>query len=565
MSVESNEILILNSILKEYKKNKDTSLTSSEIFELFANEQILKDFDLSDDELSEGIIDGGDDGGIDSIYIFLNGQLCDDGILDEENLANFKTNNTKITLYILQTKETENFKESVTKFILSTIKDFFSLGTNLDRTIYNSLLIEKRELFKKIFLELAPFHPNLDIKFAYSTKGRIGDVNPKISNTIKQIIETTREIGIADNVSFDLYGAGELISLYRILPQYRLPLRFKHIMNLKDSYICLVSISDYFNFVSNNNQIREYLFDANIRDHQGNVSVNKEIKNTLESPEELSVNFWWLNNGITIIATDATIAAETINLDKIQIVNGLQTSYSIFQSYDNMIEVNKEKDLLVRIILTPEDDARTDMVIKATNSQTPLSASALRATDAIQRNIEDYLKSKNLYYDRRKNYYKNKGKSSEQIISMQYLAQVINALILRAPHVSRSAPGSLVKNDNNYYKIFKFDNIEVYAKSIIYMKKVLSIIKNYSSNEYTRHEKLDFQYHIGLKILQKLFGDKFDESNILSLDLNEIKNELVVDVLKIIIDKAREQAKQANSTILAIAKSREFAEILANL
>ena len=203
---------------------------------MFTNEQILKDFDLDNDELSEGIIDGGDDGGIDSIYMFLNGQLCDDGMLDEENLSNFKTNNTNITLYMLQTKETETFKENVTKFILSTVKDFFSLGTTLSRTVYNPLLIEKRELFKKIFLELAPFHPNLDIRFAYSTKGKISNINPKITNTIEQIIRTTKEITITENVSFNVYGAEELISLYRILPQYRLPLRFKQIMNLKELY-----------------------------------------------------------------------------------------------------------------------------------------------------------------------------------------------------------------------------------------------------------------------------------------------------------------------------------------
>ena len=214
------------------------------------------------------------------------------------------------------------------------------MGKDLDKTIYNPLLIEKRELFKKIFLELAPFHPKLNIKYTYSTKGKKSEINSKITNSIKQIIEITKETGITNNVIFDVYGVDELISLYRILPQYRLPLRFNHIINLKDSYICLVSIKDYYNFISDNNQIREYLFEANIRDHQGNVAVNKEIKNTLEKSEELDVNFWWLNNGITIIAAEATIAAETINLDKIQIVNGLQTSYLIFQSYNNMINAN---------------------------------------------------------------------------------------------------------------------------------------------------------------------------------------------------------------------------------
>jgi len=92
-----NNLLVLDSILREYKKQKPQDINSSELFELFTGEQILKDFSLSDEELNEGIIDGGDDGGIDAIYIFLNGQLCTEEILDDENISNFKTNNTKIS------------------------------------------------------------------------------------------------------------------------------------------------------------------------------------------------------------------------------------------------------------------------------------------------------------------------------------------------------------------------------------------------------------------------------------------------------------------------------------
>lgn len=160
-------------------------------------------------------------------------------------------------------------------------------------------------------------------------------------------------------------------------------------------------------------------------------------------------------------------------------MNGLQTSYSISESFSNIIEENKNKDLLIRIILTPENDLRTDEIIKATNSQTPLAPYSLRATDSIHRDIEDYFKSKNLFYDRRKNYYKNIGKNSELIISIQYLAQIINAIILKNPHTSRSAPGSLVKNDTLYKKIFGYKNVDLYYKSIMYSKKILNIIKNY--------------------------------------------------------------------------------------
>ena len=98
MIVNSNNLLILDSILNEYKKSKNEDISDSELFELFSCEQSLKDYSLSDFDLSEGIVDGGDDGGIDAVYIFLNGQLCTEETLEEENIVNFKTNNTKITL-----------------------------------------------------------------------------------------------------------------------------------------------------------------------------------------------------------------------------------------------------------------------------------------------------------------------------------------------------------------------------------------------------------------------------------------------------------------------------------
>ena len=41
--------------------------------EFLALEQILKDEDLSFDEIMSGLVDGRQDGGIDGFYIFING------------------------------------------------------------------------------------------------------------------------------------------------------------------------------------------------------------------------------------------------------------------------------------------------------------------------------------------------------------------------------------------------------------------------------------------------------------------------------------------------------------
>ena len=61
--------------------------------------------------------------------------------------------------------------------------------------------------------------------------------------------------------------------------------------------------------------------------------VNEDIRDTLSNTD--SPDFWWLNNGVTILATDARIIGKIIQIQDIQIVNGLQTSESIFRHFEN--------------------------------------------------------------------------------------------------------------------------------------------------------------------------------------------------------------------------------------
>ena len=75
-----NDIVIIDHIIKERIDQSIPSKDKGEVYELLANEQILKDLDLSRDEILSGIIDGKDDGGIDSFYVFINGNLLSDDV-----------------------------------------------------------------------------------------------------------------------------------------------------------------------------------------------------------------------------------------------------------------------------------------------------------------------------------------------------------------------------------------------------------------------------------------------------------------------------------------------------
>ncbi|WP_180064325.1 AIPR family protein [Acinetobacter sp. YH16042] len=141
--------------------------------------------------------------------------------------------------------------------------------------------------------------------------------------------------------------------------------------------------------------------------------------NTLQN--NTTEDFWWLNNGVTILSTKVTPRTnKQLVIQNPEIVNGLQTSSEIYRYFkENAVKIQdiENRNVLVRVIVPSSEEVR-DKIIKATNSQTQIPKSSLRATDPIHRQIETFLKTKGYYYDRRKNFYKNEGKKPKQIIKL---------------------------------------------------------------------------------------------------------------------------------------------------
>ena len=69
--MSANDIIALNAIIEEANKTRAPDLEANDFFELFAAEQVLKDFDLTDEDISNGQVGGGDDGGLDLSLIHI--------------------------------------------------------------------------------------------------------------------------------------------------------------------------------------------------------------------------------------------------------------------------------------------------------------------------------------------------------------------------------------------------------------------------------------------------------------------------------------------------------------
>ncbi len=101
------------------------------------------------------------------------------------------------------------------------------------------------------------------------------------------------------------------------------------------------------------------LFEANVRDYQGTKGSNVDMQETLRA--KTGEDCWWLNNGVTIIATDAKEAARVLAIESPYIVNGLQTSNEIYRFFAEGGKRADDRNVLVRVIVTRDTEAAIEL------------------------------------------------------------------------------------------------------------------------------------------------------------------------------------------------------------
>src|SRR5690242_20257046 len=127
--VPSNDRVLLDDLLAQRKQDIAPNSNDSDFFELFVAQQILKNYGLSYDDIESGIVDGGNDGGIDSIYLFLNGELVSD--VDDVDLSVFR-HNIKLDLIVIQSKVSAGFSELAIERFIGSSRDLLDLSVDIE-------------------------------------------------------------------------------------------------------------------------------------------------------------------------------------------------------------------------------------------------------------------------------------------------------------------------------------------------------------------------------------------------------------------------------------------------
>lgn len=557
--MSKNAQILLESLIEQEFQNNDNYSSISDYFEFFSASQILKNQGLSDDEVDNGIVGKGLDGGCDSIYLFLNNLLITPDVVEHISAPK----DSILEMIIIQSKKTTSFGEDAVmkwKTISGNLLDLSKTTTDF-MTRYNADVLEAFTTFRDTYTRLITSRVKLKFKFYYATLA--SELHPNVIQQAEELKDTIKGLFPNAVVEVILVDSDALFDMYNAVIENRVNLKFADIPispNQKN-YIALVDLKSYFNFIVNDEgDVRKSFFDSNVRDYQGKNNVNSSISETLHRADDN--DFWWLNNGVTVLASEATLVNNReLQIVNPEIVNGLQTSMEIYNYFsENREALESEKRSILLRIIVPDNEESRDQIIFATNNQTNIPKATLRVTDPIHLQIEMYFKSRGLFYDRRKNYYKNQGRKPAEIVGVSFLAQCLITIFLKKPDYARARPSTLLNDEKTYNELYEKNNdLEVFYRVALLGKKIQRNVR--SGSDYSSAEKSDILYYVLYAVIADVLGKKnITPADIKNLDIDSITDTLIEDIRNRVYEIYKQHGGNGR-----VAKSAEFIQYIDNM
>lgn len=554
--MSTHEVKLFEANFNVWKGERGTGLSDSKAFERYVIEQVLKDFDLSNDSIESGDLGAEDDGGVDAFYLFMNNTLI---TLETPPIVPAGP----IELHLIQAKYEKGFSETAVQKLESFAKDLLSYDKSVDDLKYlNSKARDSISNFREKYNDEVMGNPHtLSVIFHYACKAAAEPTGKdKVTLRAQNLVKYVRGVLSSADVKFIPWTAKRLLERARTVPETDVVVPVAESFSTGDgSTVCLVKLKDYAEKLLTNADggLQTRFLEPNVRDYNGKANpVNKQIRATLEEMSSASQeDFWWLNNGITILADACPVNGHKITIKNPEVVNGLQTSHEIFEWHNAHKKDKDARNVLVRVVV-PEDEKSRSKIIKATNSQTPVSMLSLMSTDQIQEDIEDRLKLYGLFYDRKKGEYRRLKKTINKIVGMGTLAQAVIAIALLKPDQSRGRPETYVKDHASEVFDSGVDR-DLYAACILLDRQVIDYLR---AQPLESDEVRDIRYYVSM-----LVGKQWD---IASRSPEAIAKAIAAVVKPISIEtlkNATDQATKAYKTLGAndvVAKSAEMTKLI---
>ncbi len=214
------------------------------------------------------------------------------------------------------------------------------------------------------------------------------------------------------------------------------------IEDMNFSRVCIgrVAVTEIANLMQEHG---ERLLERNIGRYLGlhGNRVNEAIRQTLTSSDPR--NFYFFNNGLTLVCSDFSYnglqnSDYQVKVENLQIVNGGQSSMTIFKTIEEMQAKGQplplDTSVLVRLYKLPKDNEEIVLQItEATNSQNPVDLKDLRSNDERQQRLDISINALGYHYRRKR----IEGMSKADEITSGVAAEAILAVWRNAPHQAK--------------------------------------------------------------------------------------------------------------------------------
>ena len=451
---------IINAKFKKFREKMElNNMADGVAFEQFVNHAILTahqpDAFNGDNELFEKVNVGGTkDMGIDGIAIKLNGLFIRD--LDEARDLAKRLPRLSIEFIFIQSKYKSNFDKGEFNNFSDGVREFLSekqkqpVSEEIKEIIkIKEFLISENAVYK--------WDDNPSVRLYYVVMGKWHGSQHQLAlaDTFKEDIvalNTFKEpkIHFIDHDGFKgILDSNENNFEVVINSIDTMPLTSVELVD--NSCILLCYASELKKILTTpDGLIRKSLFDDNVRDYQGDNSINNEISTTISTEPQ---KFALLNNGITIVCERYIPSNRQITLRNPQIVNGCQTSHVIF--HNSEIDDTLSKVPIVIKLISTNDSEITNQIVRGTNRQNIVMDEAFEATKKFHKDFEDFINAlspdyERFYYERRsKQYDHNPSISHFQKLNLRLILQSFIGMFVNEPHISHRHESKLLEIYSN--------------------------------------------------------------------------------------------------------------------
>lgn len=240
------------------------------------------------------------------------------------------------------------------------------------------------------------------------------------------------------------------------------------------------------------------LFARNIRGYLGDTEINKAIATTVNTEPH---NFWYYNNGITIVCDRAKKeqhrGEDVLKVDRPQVINGQQTVRTLSESESDRASVLVKVIQLPREALTDDDyDDLVRKIVKATNWQNSIKPSDLVSNDKLQVFLEREMRRVGYHY-LRKRQTKREARAlyrglAFRSIKKDEIAQGVAACLFDPAVVRKGKEGLF---EEGYYRvIFGSHDLSFYLAPYWLMRRVKYAARGKPRRAYAKWLVLNFAW-----------------------------------------------------------------------